>query len=88
MKNTVVHLPVAIGKSVWTVTKQGYVFRNKVVRYIINGDNPHDNRMVMSFQNANGDVMTRYSAVNQFGRTVFASEPEAIRAAREMLGVV
>lgn len=82
-----VHLPVPIGKYVWLITNKGFVFRNKVVRYTINSDNPHDNRIHTAYKLDNGEVLTRYRAVSEFGQTIFLTEQAAIKAAREMLGV-
>lgn len=86
-KETIVHLPVPVGGYVWLVTNKGFVFKNKVVRYIINGDNPHENRIYTAYTTENGEVLTRYRAMNLFGRTIFTTEQAAIKAAREMLGV-
>ncbi len=86
MSGKTIELPVAIGQYVYMVTNKGFVFRNKVVRYTINSDSPYDNRIHTAYTGGNGEVLTRYRAVNEFGRTMFATEPEAIKAAREILG--
>ena len=85
-KKTVVELPVPVGGYVWLVTKKGYVFKNKVIRYTINGDDPHENRIHTAYIGGDGNVLTRYRALSLFGETMFATEQEAVRAAREMLG--
>ena len=86
-EKTIVHLPVPVGKDVWLVSKTGFVFRNKVIRYIIGGDNPHLSRIVTAYVDEGGEMHKRFVAMNQVGRTVFATEQEAIKAAREMPGV-
>ncbi len=82
MSKTTFEIPIPIGNPVYLVSKTGFVFKNTVTRYIISGNNPHDNRICMAYIDGSGNIGKRFAAMNLIGRTIFGTEQEAIRAAR------
>ena len=81
---TTFEMPIPVGRTAYMVSKTGFVFKNTVLRYIVSGDNPHENRICLGYADGHGGLGKRNVALNLFGRTVFATEPEAIRAAQRM----
>lgn len=75
--------PAGIGEQVYIITKSGYIHEAVVDRYIVQGKNPHDNRVRLAYIDRDGMPQTTYRAANLFGRVIFTSRNEAEQMLRK-----
>lgn len=76
--------PAKIGETVYIVSRAGFIHENTVDGYIVVcGENPHDNRVRLTYFDRDGVRQTHYRNLNLFGKTIFVSRRAAEEAANE-----